>query len=187
MADALTRRFQQTIARIGERAGALTALRWSQLDTYDEADVETFARAVAPTLAAVKASAVSTGAAYYAVRGRISRPPTIRPDMIDLVADPREPFIAYWRALKMGNPVDEAVLSGTARAGAIARNLASSASRRAGDVLFDRAAVTPARWVRVPDGGACDWCQEVAGQSYLSAESADFGHDRCNCTAEPEF
>lgn len=187
MADALTRRFQRTIARIGDRAAVITARTWSDLGAWDEANVDEFARRVAPTLTAVKASATSTGVAYYAVRAGLLRPPTIRPALIATVAETRDPFIAYWRALKMGNPFEAALESGTARAGAIARNLATSTSRQAGDVLYRQSGHEPRHWVRVPDGNACPWCLEVAGGIYHSAESADFGHDRCGCAAEPLF
>lgn len=185
MADALTRRFQATVARIGDRAAALTARQWAELGSYDEADVETFARAVEPTLSAAKRSAVLTGVAYYAVRARLLRPPTIAADLVPVAADPREPFIAYWRALKMGNRA--ALESGIGRAAALARNLATSSARQSGDVLYREAGREPRYWVRVPDGDACAWCQDVAGGTYHSAESADFGHDRCGCSAEPEF
>jgi hypothetical protein len=189
VADAVTRTFQTTIARIGDRAAALTARQWAALGNWDEADVEAFARASAPTLQAAKDAAVQSGRGYYAVRAKLLRPPTITSAMVDVAADPREPFIAYWRALKSGNPIDAAIESGTARAGAIARNLASSASRRTADVLYSRADVYVGRWVRVPDANACDWCQLIAegNGGYKSAETADFGHDRCNCTAEPMF
>lgn len=187
MPDLVTRRFQTTIARIGDRAATLTQREWAALGHWDEADVETFAQATEATLAAAKNAAVQTGRGYYAIRARLFRPPVVTAKMVPVTADPREPFIAYWQALKSGNPVEAAIESGTARAGAIARNLATSAGRQTGGVLYRAAGVNPTYWVRVADADACSWCQDVADGEYGSESSADFGHDRCGCSVEPVF
>lgn len=183
-AQRLTRTFQGRIATIGGKAARLTSAAWGGLSAYDEADVATFAARTASTLAAAKAAAVQAGVGYYATLVQF-RPPAVNVRDVPVTADPREPFIAYWNALKGGNSFESALESGSARAEAVARNLATSASRQAGDVALRESGQQVDGWERVPDSGACDWCLLVAGQVYNTAESADFGHDRCGCSASP--
>jgi hypothetical protein len=185
MPDALTRTFQQRISLIGDRAGTLTAQHWRD-GGHDEVNIEAFTRKVAPVLAAAKMGAVATAAAYYALLAKI-RPAGVPVDAVKVDVLYREPFIAYWQALKNGHSLDEAVQSGLARADAFARNFVVSASRRTGDVLYRRSGLTVAYWNRDTDADACPWCVEVADQTYSSAETADFGHDRCGCTPAPVF
>jgi hypothetical protein len=182
--DELTRRFQRRVALIGDRAALLTGGHWKQLPGYDEADIPTFARTAGPTLAGAKAAAVATGVGYYATRAKI-RPPSVNPRKVKIDVFHREPFIAYWNALSSGVPRDTAVESGIARAGAMARNLAISASRLAAPLALARR--PPEFWIRVPDGGACDWCLEVADAEYRTADAADIGHDRCGCSIDPAY
>lgn len=182
----LTRRFQARVDRIAGRAAALTAAQWAALDTHDREDIPAFIEATRPTLTATKGAAVATAVAYYSVLTQ-TRAPAIAATAIVVADETKAPFIAFWRALKSGNSLEDALESGRARAGAIARNLAVSSSRRTGDVFFDRSDLTPLGWERILDPGACPWCELVAGQFYKSAESADFGHDRCGCTAAPVF
>lgn len=188
MADRLTRRFQNEVARIGNRAGVLTARQFDQLESYDDADVETFARGAAPALVAAKTAAVATGVAFYARKARLRTIPGISAAEVPTTANAREPFISYWRALKSGNTVEDARLSGLARAAAIARNLATSSARLAGPVVLERYSDRPVHgWIRVPDGAACDWCIAAAEAFYASAADADIGHDRCGCSIEPAY
>lgn len=183
MADALARRFQQRVALIGDRAGTRTASIWRTVG-HDEENIAEFARKAGPTLAAAKTAAVATGVAYFAARARI-RPVSI--GEVDVPVLHREPFIAYWQALKNGHPIEDAIQSGLARADAMARNLVVSVSRRSGDALYRKAGLKVAHWNRDTDADACPWCEEVATQTYSSAETADFGHDRCGCSPFPVF
>lgn len=180
----LTRRFQQRIAAIGDRAAGALGVAWSRLDTHDEADIDTFATATAPVLASTRSAAASLGVGYYALLLQV-RPPSIPPEAITVAADVRAPFIAYWRALKMGHPLPDAVESGALRAAAVARNFAVSTSRRAGDLTARAADIEIVSWRRTPDGGACEWCRGLTVYLFDSAEQADFGHDRCGCTPLP--
>lgn len=182
----LTTRYQQRLALIGHRAGQKTAAIWGALDAHNEADIPTFTKRSAPVLTGAKTAAVVTGVAYFATVAQIRAPAVNQRDVIVPLL-PREPFIAYWNALKGGAPLDEALQSGLARADAFARNLVVSASRRAGDVVFQKAGLHVAYWNRETDANACPWCEDVATQTYKSAETADFGHDRCGCTPFPIF
>ena len=183
-ADRLTRTFQERVALIGERAARRAAAEWLRLASYDEADVALYASRTAVSMNAVKAAAVRTGTAYYSTLGQF-RPPSVRVSDVPVVHNPREPFIAYWNALDGGNPWDAAVQSGTARAEATGRNLATSASRQAGDVTLRKANQRPEGWSRNTDGKACEWCRGLTAYVFPTAEAADFGHDRCGCSVAP--
>lgn len=182
----LARAAQRRLELIGGRAGARTGQAFDQLSSYNEADVATFAQATAPTLAAAKSAGVVTGVGLYATLARLRSPRVTARDVL-LDPNPREPFISYWNALKHGHSPADALQSGRSRAMALARNLVISAARRAGDVTMQRAGRRVEAWERVPDAGACEWCESVANDLYRTAESADFGHDRCNCTAVPQL
>lgn len=180
----LTRRYQTATALIGDRAATLTAHHWKAVG-HDEANIPEFAHRAAPAFNAAKTAAVQLSSGYYSLlTGR--RPVGVNPRDVLIDPDVRAPFIAYWNALK-GGAGDDAVLSGIARAEAIARNFAVSSGRRTGDVVMHRQGLRPGDWTRITDGGACAWCEEVAAQTYSSAEAADFGHDRCGCTAVPNI
>ena len=40
-------------------------------------------------------------------------------------------------------------------------------------------------WVRRATAKSCDWCLSMTQYTYRSAESASFGHDRCDCVPMP--
>jgi hypothetical protein len=180
----LTRTFQERVALIGDRAARTAAAEWMRLTSYDEAAVQVYAAATRSAMTAAKAAAVRTGTAYYATLGQF-RPPAVKVTDVKITPNPREPFIAYWNALEGGHPWEEAIESGSARAEAAARNLSTSAARQAGDVTMSRARQEPSGWQRIPDGDACPWCLDLASFTFPSAEAADFGHDRCNCSVVP--
>lgn len=159
---------------------------WSGLDAYNEADIETFTTNTAPTLTAAKFAAVRQAAGYYALTAGV-RAVAIPATQIAVTPDTRAPFIATWLALKNGAPLDVAVENGASRLGAMVDNLVTSSARQTGDVVVEKAGLKIVGWERVPDGNACPWCLEVSPGFYTSAESADFGHDNCGCSAEPIY
>lgn len=178
-----TRRFQSTINNITTRATPALHRAWDGLDTYDEDSVAVLTAQAAPTVGAVKASAVRTALGYYTVIAGVTA--AVGAHEIGTVADLRAPFISVWQALASGNNYDDALAAGRSRIEAVVSDFAVSSARQTGDVFVEKAGLRIAGWERIPDGGACDWCQEVAADTYSSADAADFGHDRCNCTASP--
>lgn len=182
----LTTRFQQSLVRLVAAASPRVQRAWAALPDYDEQRVAEFAAETESTFNAAKRGAIAQAGGYYALSAGV-QPVGVNPNLIDVTPDYRAPFIATWRALKMGEPFEAAVASGAARSEAIVFNLVSSASRRTGDEVIRRAGVKVIGWERIPDGGACSWCLEVSPGFYQSAESADFGHDRCGCTAAPIY
>lgn len=180
----LTQRFQLVLAAIGQASSPKLARMWNNLPAYDKANIEEFARKATPVMTSAKFAAVRQAAGYYALIAGV-RPVVVKPDDVAVDFDPRDPFISTWNALKSGVPFEAAVLAGLGRTDALVRDFVTSSSRQTGDVVFQRANVKVAGWERVPDGGACPWCLEVAPGFYNSAESADFGHERCGCSAAP--
>lgn len=183
----LTVRFQQSLRRISNSAAPRVQRAWRALDTYDESDIETFATAAAPTFGAAKTAAVRQAAGYYALTAGI-RTVGVTAKSVPVVADPREPFISTWQALKSGRPYDEAVEAGNLRIEAVVSDLVESSARQTGDVVVEQAGLRIVGWERIPDDGACPYCEEVAPGFYSSAETADaVSHNNCGCSVEPIY
>jgi len=182
----LTRRYQTALAAVVDKATPTLHRIWDGLPAYDEANIETLAVATAAPLQTVKIASVRHSLGYYTALAGVS-PPIVKPDEIAAVADMRDPFISVWLALKSGNSYEAALLGGRSRVEAVVANLVNSSARQTGDLFVAKTNLNPRGWERLPNRGACPWCLEVAGQTYQSADSADFGHDRCSCTAAPLF
>lgn len=182
----LTRRFQQSIATVTERTAPSVQRVWDGLDNYDEESIPTLAAKSAQSMSTLKAASFTAASGFYAtLTGRQAR--NLRAAHVSAEAAFRDPFIATWRAFKEGRSYDEAVAAGRSRVEAIVANLANSTARQTGDAFVRTAGIKADGWERVTNPGACEWCQQVAGNTYGSADSADFGHDRCGCTAVPRL
>lgn len=171
---------------IGDRSATHLHRSWTALGSYNEAQIPEFTRNATPILTAAKSTAVRHAAAFYALTAGIP-PVGITIDAVPIEPDFRAPFISVWLALKGGAVLEDAIAAGAGRLDAVTRDLVTSAARQTGDVVVAHADLKVIGWERVPDDGACPWCLEVAPGFYHSAESADFGHDRCGCTAEPIY
>lgn len=182
----LTRRFQDAILAITDRTAPVLQKMWDDLDTYDEDTVAVFERKTGASMLAVKAVAMRQATGYYSVLTTV-RPPPIAVADLAIRPDLRQPFIAYWQALAGGQPWESAVAAGRSRIEAVVSNLANSSARQTGDLFVAKTRLSVRGWERITDAEPCDWCVSVADQVYSSAESADFGHDRCGCTAAPLF
>lgn len=180
----VTRRYQASLGVLADTAAAVAIVGFADLDAYDEEDIPTFAAAISAPLAGLKARAVALATGFYSLTAT-TRPPAVRPDAVPVEMATRDPFIAYWRALSEGNQWTDAVTSGVARAGAEGERLVVSSARQTGDAMPAAARITG--WRRVLSGNACTWCQYVSTQRYSTAESADFGHERCDCTVAPIY
>jgi hypothetical protein len=176
-------RHKRLVARYRLRLSAALVAAWDRLDAYDEADVERYERMTRPAVTGAKAVSVASSAAFFAL-ATSTRPSGIR--VVDVDTEPRlgDPFYAAWHAVKQDRPWEEALSAGRSMASAVGFNFVQSTVRRTGDLAADKAGWS-GRWRRVPGGTSCSWCLLVAGQTYRSAESADFGHDRCDCDAVP--
>lgn len=175
----LTVRFRAHLDSISARTSKAVGDAWQQLPDYNDARLHEFAHRVRPVTAASKAAAVALGVGFYSTIA-IQKPVSVAAKIIPLEYDARAPFVAYWNALGNGRPWQEAVQAGQNRAESSADGLIVSSARLTGDHVLPRAA-----WTRVTAGNACDFCLEAANGTYTSAETADFGHERCSCTAIP--
>lgn len=179
----LTNAYRRQLARHRLAGETVTRRAWDSLSSYDEADVSTFTARSAP-LGAIRLRTAHLTAGYLA---RVTMTPIIAITAAQIVLPDewfRQPFMSTWAALAAGHPFIEAVASGLSRAEQTGADAVTEASRSAATVVDQRTdAITG--WERVPDGNACAWCLEVAGQTYTTADSADFGHDRCGCDVIP--
>lgn len=183
LSDEALRRYDVLLTTYRTRLASILAGLWDGLDSYDEAGVESFTTSATPALAGAKRNAVAASTAVFALALEV-RPPAIRADAVEVVPRIDHPFLATWHALAEGRPYEEAVSAGRSQAQAVGEDFIQQTSRRTGDVVAETTG-RRVRWQRVPNGNACEWCLTVAGQSYFSAESADFGHDRCFCMVIP--
>jgi hypothetical protein len=95
----------------------------------------------------------------------------------------RRPFVTVWSALGAGKLWQDAVAAGLNRATSTAAmdvQLASRAAFREVQAADDQIR----GYTRVPDGGACAFCLEVAGAFVKSADAMPL-HNRCGCSLEP--
>lgn len=182
--DAALDVYRRRITVVRDRASASLVRAWKRLDRYDEDDIPAFTQATATDLAAAKAAAVSLSAAFFAVALR-TRPVGVTPQQIDVDPYLRGPFLAVWHALKEGRPYDEAVAAGEAFSQAVGFDYVQHVARRTGDHVAEQSGVE-IRWRRAPTSSSCAWCQNLAaGNTWPTAEAADFGHERCDCDVVP--
>lgn len=182
--DAALLVYKRRIAVYRDRTAAALVAAWGKLPAYNEEDVEEFTRSTAPALAGAKVAAVGLAGAFFAL-ALGTRPAPIRAQDIDVEPDLRGPFRATWHALSMGRPYEEAVTVGRATSQAVGFDFVQHTARRTGDHV---AAATgrEVRWARVPGASSCPWCIDLAnGNTWPTAEAADFGHERCDCDAVP--
>lgn len=182
----LTRRFQTTLATLVARGTAPIQRAWDDLDNYDEDAVATLTKAAATPLGTVKAATVRQSSGYYSVLSGRTAPPIALAE-VAVVAALRSPFISTWQALASGNSFEAAKAAGRSRIEAVVADYTVSTSRQTGGVFVAKTNLRTVGWERIPNADACPWCEEVSGQLYSSSDAADFGHDRCACSAAPVF
>jgi hypothetical protein len=169
----------------------LVVARWDDLATHNEADVAGFVDDVVPNIVTVQAVAAQLTDGYLAA---LMRRPPLGVDLEDLTGaavrngtDPaevyRRPFVTTWTALKRGASPADALAAGRARLEATAAMDIALSSRAAAREV-GRADPNIAGFQRVPDGGACEFCEMAAGQRYNTDDLMPL-HNRCGCTVEP--
>lgn len=179
----LVERHKAAQALIATRTGRKVESAWDQLGSWNREDIERFMTKVDPHITAAKRAAFVLAVGFCA-RILQSRPPALTVASIDATFNPESGFTATWHALSEGRPFDEALTVGRSAATAQVDRFVASTARRTGDHV---ATATRQRvaWKRVPSASACPFCVSASGQTYKTSETADFGHDRCGCTAVP--
>jgi hypothetical protein len=181
----LTRRLQQRLTSISERAVRPVAASWMRLGpNWRDDDLRAFLADVAPHVDAAKRAALSVSTGYYAGVFGV-RPPPLSPADVPVRFAGETAFIVARKALADGYEIAEAARMGGSAAEAAVRDLVISTSRTSGDVVAESTGISVTGWERKAEAGACEWCQGLDGVVFVTAADGDFGHDRCNCTLEP--
>lgn len=182
---ALARRRQTLLDRLAVVTGRALAAVWGRLPAYTEEQVAEFERLAAPVLAAGQQRAVDLTVAYLS--RVLGEPLAVDRDVVLARAaiDIREPFIAFARSLNSGNRFEDAVVAGGHRAEGVGESGVHWASRATAEAADGHPRIVG--WRRTLTAKSCSWCHTVATQRYRSAESASFGHLRCDCSVEPIF
>lgn len=182
-AERLVDRYKTAEDRVAVATAAKVTAAWDRLGSIDRGEIAGFVAAVAPFLFAAKRSTVTLAAAFYALLLEI-RPPVVPVETVAVDFASDAAFTATWHALSEGRPYVEAVNAGRSAADAAVHRYVTSVGRQTGGKVAETAKHT-GKWRRIPSAGACEFCVRVSGQLYYSIDSADFGHDRCKCTAVP--
>lgn len=183
---ALVRRYQSRLGFLADTAAFAMASAWDRLGSYDEPDVARYTDSTARAATAAREASVRLSAGFYTALGS-SPPVPVDPAAIPVEPATRDPFIAYWQALKSGELWADAILVGHGRAEAVGTNLVVRSARLTGDVTIAATGQQVVGWRRVLRGTSCAWCATVATQRYHSSDSANFGHQRCDCTVVPIY
>lgn len=179
----LTRRYQRQVNTVGANSATMLSRAWDNLGSWDEANVPAFAEAAMPIVRAAqqRAAALTTGYLGLLLGKKM---PTVDASRFAASVDPRSPFLGYWASLSRGDGWEQAITLGRTRAETLGLDGVTTAARGTSSEIDDQEDRITG-WERVPAGVCCDWCAEVSTQQYHSADSADFGHDRCNCGVVP--
>lgn len=169
----LLRRYMALLERwslLGER---LLLSAWRDVPGYGAANVADFERLGASIVPLLNRSASLTTAHVSAV---LEVPVTATPQIVQ----PKwgDPFHVMWAGFAGGDDFAAAFGKAESVAGSIGRDAVISTARRAGDSVESDDIIG---WRRVLDSDPCDWCVMVSQKVYLSATTADFGHERCAC------
>lgn len=183
ISDAVLSRYRRQLARYRDRTSLALVGAWDALDGHDKDNFDQYVELTAVPLGAGQAAAVSLSSAMFALT--LDVPPVgVAATDLDLKPDLWGPFRATWHARKTGRPEPEALAAGRSTAQSSGFDFIQSSARRTGDLVASASGVD-VRWQRFTIGTSCEWCHLVAGDHYRTAESADFGHERCDCDAIP--
>lgn len=173
--------------RIRALVEQLVTQAWTGLPAYDEQNVPEFTDLVVPViLAAQRQSAALTDA--YIARALERQPLGIPAELVTGAAVRagtapadvyRRPFVTIWTALQNGTDWQAAVNAGLERATSTAAmdvQLTMTHTLREIGSRDDRIV----GFQRVPDAGACTFCQLVSGQRYRTDQLMPL-HNRCGC------
>lgn len=182
--DEVVARLQAKLARISGGAARAAGDAWDSLGSWNEADIARLEELGMRIWAAGRRATVPVASAAYsrAVDGATVAVP------LDAVAGvppaTAEAFRVMWKQLAEGGAWVDAYASGRSLFQAQHGDAVMQTSRHTGDA-WARHAGYSGGWRRTLTGVSCEWCALVSTQTYRTADSASFGHDRCDCGVFP--
>ena len=180
-----------TQARVRQIVHGAVATLWQGLGTYDEDNVEYFTNLVTPIVYAGQQQSIALTEAFMARRMKTAAVGLVASGLtgaavrngVDLREVYRRPFVTVWSALDKGQPWEEAVNAGEARATASAEMDVQLAHRAAyGALQQENPRIRGYR--RRANAGACSFCLLVNGAYVKSADAMPL-HNRCGCGLDP--
>lgn len=183
----LARRHIALQKRIRDRTSESVGVVWDRLGAYNREDIPRFVQAAVPVVAAGQtASARATTSFIAKSTGGI--PVRLDPKSVTGAAvrngtEPGQvyarPFVSVFTMLKNGSQYQDAVNAGRARAvSSAATDVQLTMRQTLVEVGTQDSRIVG--YARVPDSGACEFCQLIAGQRYTTEDLLPV-HSNCGC------
>jgi hypothetical protein len=191
----LDRRHRLAQQALGERVGQTLAKVIVELpEPLEQEAMERYLARAVPVVAGGQRRAAALGIAYLRelsppARGKL--PPTVDRALSGqlVTADSpvaTSPVLRLWGRVNEGDSLGVAQAAAASYAGALAIGDLQVAQRLGLEEGARAAEREVTGWAKELSGDACDWCQEIAGQVYRSADAVPF-HDRDRCAVAPAF
>ena len=194
---ALTQAHIRAQAELRRTVSAIIAGIWARLGHYDQADVDPWLADALPVVAGAQSQSIALTSAFIAMSLKVpafgvADPAKLAGAAVRGGTPPADvytrPFITVWTALKNGQPWQDAVAQGQARAESAASMDVALSSRatfaEAQDTVTTDGGDNIIGYQRVADGGACDFCAEINGAFCYNADASPL-HNHCGCGLEP--
>lgn len=193
MLPPLTANYQQSLKRTRTATSNSVRRIWKALPAYNEAEVKEFLKKVLPIVNAGQRKAIAQTSAYLSMKTKtpiigLNAPKVVKSAKNDMTPEQvyRTPFIATWGALSDGADYEDAVMQGENEAAGMSQMDIALAAGAAMYAWGDQSSEEIVAWVRVAEGGACEFCQSVDGAHTGPDEPMPLHRD-CGCTADPIF
>lgn len=193
MASTLTQRYQQQLKATRSTTSNAVRRAWKGLPAYNEANVAPFLKKIEPIVQVGQHKAIALTSAYLAKK---SGTPVIGLDPSKVIKNAkndmtpeqvyRVPFMSTWGALSDGSNYEDAVTQGENQAAGMSEMDIALAAGAAMYAWGDQSSEEIVAWVRVAEGGACSFCQEVDGAHVAPGAGMPLHRD-CGCTLDPIF
>ena len=185
-----TAAYQAELKRTREAVARAVALHWNDLPDYRDAQVQAFVEKITPIVLAGQEQAVALTDAYmsqvlgteplgldYASLTGAAVRNGVPPEVVYA-----RPFTTVWTSInKIGYA--QAVTKGLNRLMSTA-DMDVAMSARDASVAYAQRSGRVAGFIRVAEGGCCDFCQRINGARVHSSTPAPL-HNHCGCTVKP--
>ena len=192
MPSALTAAYQGELKRTRLAVAARVGANWKRMPDYRDDRIPAFLAASLPVVKAGQQRTIALTSAYTAKKLGV---PPVGLDVESIIDDIRggvsadevyrRPFETVWGAIYTIG-IAAAIEKGLARLQSTAE-MDLAMSGRDSLLAFGRDSGSSDQivgWVRVADGGCCDFCQSIDG-AHTGPDEPQPLHNRCGCTADP--